>query len=128
MEAKDFCQDWVKAPDLDTSGAFTEIRHCLRKPMPTQFQAINEELKNTIYDSYWNKPLGKTRDPTPGLPYGMKPEKITFGIRTKMGDPASLVVNPRKPSEYLEKEDRYFHDLYAFTHHNYYPGERINRE
>ncbi|KAK6632255.1 hypothetical protein RUM44_007296 [Polyplax serrata] len=127
VDSKDLCSAVFKGPDLDVSGAFTEIRHCLRKPVPTQFQCMDEEIKNTIYDSYWNKPLGKSRDATPGLPFGMKPEEVTFGISTKSSEPGSLAINPKKPAELVEKEERDFHDLYAFSHQNYYSGEQIKR-
>lgn len=43
------------------------------------------DLKETSYQSYWNKELGKTRDPTPGLPAGTEPLSVTFGAPTKKG-------------------------------------------
>lgn len=48
-------------------------------PVQTRYQALINELKETTYDTLWNKNLGKPRDHIGGLPAGMSPEEVTFG-------------------------------------------------
>ncbi|KAL0274176.1 UNVERIFIED_CONTAM: hypothetical protein PYX00_006659 [Menopon gallinae] len=108
-------------------GVFTEIEHCLREPEKSHFQHMEYELKNTIYDSYWNKALGKSRDPTPGLPRGMNIECTTFGTPTPQLERIAEIVHPLKTPGQVLYEDKAHHDLYRFSHNNYYPGEMINR-
>lgn len=127
LDAESYGVELKKGPGLDTSGAFTEIRHCIRPPVLSPFKALNDEIENTIYDSYWNKPLGKSRDPTPGLPAGMDIYNTTFGKPTIRTDPDNCIINP-KPPEMVEYEEKACHDLYVFTHNNYFSGEQIRRK
>ena len=43
----------------------------LQPPEKTVFQSLLSEFKETQYASYFNAPLGKCRDPNPGLPKQM---------------------------------------------------------
>lgn len=54
-------------------------------PDKTRFQTLINDLKETSYASYWNKNLGKSRDPTAGLPAGMDPIAVTFGKPSEKG-------------------------------------------
>lgn len=55
------------------------MRQILQPPVKSRFQTLIQDLKETTYDSYWNKEVGKSRDPTAGLPAGMDPKTHTFG-------------------------------------------------
>lgn len=57
----------------------------MRPPDKTRFQTLISDLKETSYDSYWNKNLGRSRDPTAGLPAGMEPVTVTYGKPTEKG-------------------------------------------
>lgn len=109
------------------SGVFTDIDSCLRGPAKTQFQQIEDELKSTIYDSYWNKPLGKSRDQTPGLPKAMNIECTTFGKPNLRKFTLGEVVFPLKTPGQVLYEDKAHHNMYRFSHQDYFPGERIDR-
>lgn len=128
IDSKKLKQDISKSTDSDTLGAFTEIRHCIRPVLPSAIEALNDELKNSIYDSFWNKPVGKTRDQTPGLPQGTKPLETTYGSPPGPKDAGGSVINPRKKAEQVQLEDELTHELYKYTHQNYYSGERIKRK
>lgn len=56
----------------------------MRPPVKTRFQTLIADLKDTTYDSYWNKKLGKSRDETAGLPEGADALQ-TYGISSKKG-------------------------------------------
>lgn len=56
-----------------------QIRGILNPPVKTRYQELIENLKETTYESFWKKELGKPRDNVPGLPAGMIPETFTFG-------------------------------------------------
>lgn len=56
-----------------------QSRPVVRPLEKTKFQTLMNDLKETSYDSYWTKALGKTRDPIAGLPDGMDPLTVTFG-------------------------------------------------
>lgn len=52
-----------------------------------------DDLKDTVYSSYWNADIGKVRDPVPGLPAGMNPLEVTFGNPSKKGSSDSTSIN-----------------------------------
>lgn len=57
-----------------------QSREILRPSDKTRFQTLINDLKETSYASYWDKNLGKPKDPTAGLPAGMDILDVTFGI------------------------------------------------
>lgn len=105
-----------------------EIKECISPTPKTVFQHLEEELRETVYKSYWNTPVGKTRDQTPYLPKGLVPLCETFGKPTDKSISAGELINPKKTAGEIIYEDRVNHDLYVFTHNDYYPGEKVKRK
>lgn len=62
-----------------------QSRPVFRPPSLTRFQTLINDLKETSYDTYWNKTLGRCRDSTSGLPVHIDPIATTFGIPSKSG-------------------------------------------
>lgn len=108
-------------------GIWTEIRPILRPPVLTRYQTVVNELKETSYESHWNKVLGKTRDPVPGLPKGFNVLGTTFGKATDKEESVKLLVNPPKGVYEVLTESQVGHELYKKTHNDYKAGEKVER-
>ncbi|CAH1117708.1 unnamed protein product [Phaedon cochleariae] len=108
-------------------GTNTEIKPLLNPTVNTRFQSLIEDLKNTTYDSYWNKPIGKGRDQVPGLPKGMDPIEVTFGKQSEKGIPMKELVNPPKSPYEVLYDSQIGHEMYQRTHNDYNPSEQIKR-
>ncbi|KAK4880741.1 hypothetical protein RN001_008887 [Aquatica leii] len=99
-----------KLPKLENyrhPGTNTESRPCLRPEVQTRYQTLINDLKETAYDSYWNK-TNKPRDPIPAIP-------------------AKIVVNPPKTTYEVLWDSQVGHDMYIKSHNDYNPGEMKNR-
>ncbi|XP_050307404.1 EF-hand domain-containing family member B-like [Anthonomus grandis grandis] len=108
-------------------GTNTEISTILRPPTMTRYQQLIQDLKDTPYSSYWNAQIGKSRDPTPGLPIGMIPVETTFGEPSKKDITVKELVNPPKGPYEVLRESQVGHEMYKKTHDDYNPSERICR-
>ncbi|KAJ3655579.1 hypothetical protein Zmor_014702 [Zophobas morio] len=108
-------------------GIFTEIKPILQPKVKTRYQSLINELKETTYESHWNKVLGKGRDPIPGLPKGLNPLEVTFGIQSNKDESVKELINPSKGVYQILTESQIGHDLYKKSHNNYNAGERICR-
>ncbi|KAJ8708669.1 hypothetical protein PYW08_010051 [Mythimna loreyi] len=71
------------------------VGELINPPVKTKFETLVNEVKETCYSSYWNKPLGKTRDLTPFLPAGFDPRNTTFGRKTLYVDTAYDIIMPK---------------------------------
>ncbi|XP_063627633.1 EF-hand domain-containing family member B-like [Cydia splendana] len=80
--------------DRRNAAFFTEVQKVMFSKKNTKFLALAEDLKSTVYASYW-KPIGQSRDPAPMLPVGFD-KNTTFGKKT---DRVSLydLVMPKVP-------------------------------
>jgi hypothetical protein len=59
----------------------------LANPSPkTLFQQRMLNKKESLYFSHNKGPLGKSHDQRPGLPKGLDPNRVTFGIKTHKGE------------------------------------------
>lgn len=108
-------------------GIYTEIQPILQPPVKTRYQTLINELKETSYDSHWNKNLGKSRDPVPGLPRGLDPLKVTFGVESNKNESVKELVNPPKGVYQVLSDSQIGHELYRKSHNDYNTGERICR-
>lgn len=115
-------------------------------PVPTRYEELINELKETTYDSLWNKELGKTRDYLSGLPMGVNPETVTYGMAPPEGiklihnklyihlllstieTPLKDVLNPPKTRYEVLYDSQVGHELYKKTHNDYNPGEQVSRK
>lgn len=108
-------------------GIYTEIKPILMPPIQTRFQTLINELKETPYESQWNKSTGASRDYVSGLPAGMQPMEITFGSPPIRGESIAELINPPKTVYQVLYDSQIGHDLYKKTHDDYNPGEQVNR-
>lgn len=86
----------LKGVDMRNAGPFTEARDLINPPIPTKFENLVLELRNTTYSSYWNKPVGATRDQTPLLPEGAHITEKIMGIKTIGSESLYDVVMPKE--------------------------------
>ncbi|KAK9870594.1 hypothetical protein WA026_008156 [Henosepilachna vigintioctopunctata] len=108
-------------------GTKDRILNSLSPEVKTRYQEFITDLKETTYDSYWNKTLGKTCNPDPGLPKGMDIMNTTFGDKS-MGDiPLYEVVFPNISRYQVLLNSQVNHDNYKRLFNDYNPGEKIDR-
>ncbi|NXF00812.1 EFHB protein, partial [Smithornis capensis] len=101
----------------------------LINPIPkTNFQEKLQDMKEAIYSSNREAPLGRTHDHSSMLPEGLDIINTTFGIKILKDVSAGEIVNPPKTFEEVDKEAREGHDLYIVSHEDYDVGETINRK
>ncbi|XP_017785362.1 PREDICTED: EF-hand domain-containing family member B-like [Nicrophorus vespilloides] len=108
-------------------GAYQLTRPILNPPDETRYQTLVRDLRETVLADYWNKELGRGRDPTGGLPKGMDPGNTTFGDKILHDVTMKELINPPKSTYEIQFETNEFHNMYKKSHNDYYPGEKINR-
>ncbi|XP_072942953.1 uncharacterized protein [Epargyreus clarus] len=59
----------LREKDMRNAGPFNEGSDLISPPDKTKFQGLVEDLKSTVYKSYWNKAVGKGTDRA-GTPSG----------------------------------------------------------
>ncbi|NXE94816.1 EFHB protein, partial [Menura novaehollandiae] len=125
------------ADDPDVATHLTHgIKSCsllsvasLISPIPkTDFEEKMQDVKEAIYSSNREAPLGRTHDQSSMLPEGLDVINTTFGIKVIKDLSAGEVVNPPKTFEEVDKEAKEGHDLYVVSHEDYDVGEAINRK
>ncbi|NWR13289.1 EFHB protein, partial [Emberiza fucata] len=94
----------------------------------SEFQEKMQDMKEAIYSSNREAPLGKSHDQSLKLPEGLDIIKTTFGIKVFKDLTAGELVNPPKTFEEVDREAREGHDLYVLSHEDYYAGESVNRK
>lgn len=67
--------------DVRHMGSNTEAQALINPPVKTKFQTLVEDLKETVYASYWNKAVGKIPDVVSKLPEGTDIFNKTFGSK-----------------------------------------------
>ncbi|NWX33848.1 EFHB protein, partial [Notiomystis cincta] len=101
----------------------------LISPVPkSEFEEKMQDMKEAIYSSNREAPLGRSHDQSSKLPEGLDIINTTFGMKVFKDLSAGEVVNPPKTFEEVDKEAREGHDLYVVSHEDYYAGESINRK
>ncbi|XP_037985473.1 EF-hand domain-containing family member B isoform X1 [Motacilla alba alba] len=93
----------------------------------SEFQEKIQDMKEAIYSSNREAPLGKSHDQSLKLPEGLDIINTTFGMKVFQDLTAGELVNPPKTFEEVDKEAREGHDLYVLSHEDYYVGESVNR-
>ncbi|XP_075213791.1 EF-hand domain-containing family member B-like [Lycorma delicatula] len=110
------------------AGFHTQMRALVQSPPKSMFETLLEEFKETTYDSYWNKRLGRTRDFCQGLPTIIDRENYCFGIKTTSGNNVGMLISPKKSDHQIISESEIGHELYIKSHNDYYPTEQIDRK
>ncbi|XP_064646873.1 EF-hand domain-containing family member B-like [Lineus longissimus] len=96
-------------------------------PPKTLFQQKMLDKKQSQYFSLKKGPLGKSHDQRPGLPKGLDPNRVMFGIKTLKDGSAGEMINPDKDFDDVCNEYDAGHDLYVVTHQDYRVGEAVDR-
>lgn len=109
------------------NAAGFQMAAVLRPPLRTTAGVVQDELLETVYQSYWRKPVGKGSDPTPGLPLSHRGGGVVYGKKLPPDPPAAEIVNPLKPPLQVTLESGVGHALYVTTHDAYDPGEQVRR-
>ncbi|KAL3281251.1 hypothetical protein HHI36_004464 [Cryptolaemus montrouzieri] len=118
-----------KVPAIKRSpGVFVQSRELLTQPSQTRYQQLMKDLKESTYESYWNKNLGTPRDNTPAFPESMKVEEVTFGVpynhdATTVKD----LIRPAKTPYQVLWDSQVNHDTYKKIYGSYNIGEHIDR-
>ncbi|NWH31007.1 EFHB protein, partial [Chloropsis hardwickii] len=94
----------------------------------SEFQEKLQDMKEAIYSSNREAPLGKSHDQPSKLPEGLDIINTIFGMKVFKDLTAGQLVNPPKTFEEVDKEAREGHDLYVLSHDDYYVGESVNRK
>ncbi|NXQ10852.1 EFHB protein, partial [Peucedramus taeniatus] len=94
----------------------------------SEFEEKMQDMKEAIYSSNREAPVGKSHDQSSKLPEGLDIINTTFGMKVFKDLTAGELVNPPKTFEEVDKEARKGHDLYILSHEDYYVGEPINRK
>ncbi|XP_066175486.1 EF-hand domain-containing family member B [Sylvia atricapilla] len=94
----------------------------------SEFQKKMQDMKEAIYSSNREAPLGRSHDQSSKLPEGLDIINTRFGIKVFKDLTAGEVVNPPKAFEEVNKEAREGHDLYVLSHDDYDVGEPVNRK
>lgn len=131
-EAPSICiQDYPLPPKKTQiyKGFNTDVKECLQpESNKCFFDVLTKEFQETVYDSYWNKPLGKVRDPYPMIPKGLNIKEVCFGKPTpKSATTVADLVSPQKDYLDVMEDSRKGHDMYKRTHNDYDVGEKIAR-
>ncbi|CAH0590228.1 unnamed protein product [Chrysodeixis includens] len=85
-----------KDKDMRHAGLLTDAGDLINPPILSKFQTLVLELKNTSYSSYWNKPVGTTRDQVPLLPAGTRPMEKRMGMVTKTSENVYDLIMPKE--------------------------------
>jgi hypothetical protein len=120
---------------FDDPNTAAEIRHGVNtkpstlagdlvNPKPqTTFNQMKQDQKEMIYASNHKAPLGTSHDQGPGLPQGLDPTQVAFGLLTVRDGSASEMVSPNKSRDQVEQETQQGKHLYIKSHGSYEVGE-----
>jgi len=86
------------------------------------------DKKEDVYESQRRAPLGRSHDQRVGLPKGVGPYDVRYGVKVFRDCTAGELVNPAKSSKEIESETLKGLDLYIKSHSAYRVGEMYDRK
>lgn len=86
------------------------------------------EKKESVYASRRKAPLGTCHDQKPGLPQGVDPTDVMYGVQTIKDGSAGEMVNPPKTAAQVNTESQEGKHLYKVSHHDFEVGEMVDRK
>ncbi|XP_022834051.1 EF-hand domain-containing family member B-like [Spodoptera litura] len=86
-----------KHKDMRHAGANSAGSELINPPSTSKYQDLVEDLKCTVYRSYWKSRVGAVADQTPMLPKGCKILTTTMGKKTKVEESLYDVILPKVP-------------------------------
>lgn len=81
----------------NAAGTFGDVAQIVNPPVKNKFLTLVDDFKDTSYTSYWNKPLGKVKDPAPMLPDGFDTLNTTLGKKTPFHGRLYDIIMPKEP-------------------------------
>ncbi|XP_013871843.1 EF-hand domain-containing family member B [Austrofundulus limnaeus] len=99
----------------------------LNPPPKTILQQKLQELRESVYTSNKNAPLGQSRNQHAGLPSWYH-QNVTFGVKTVKGHGIRDVINPPKTTGDNEQEAQEGNEGFIRSHNSYSVGEQIDRK
>lgn len=103
-----------------------KAKDCVNPKMLNRCESLKLNMKESIYQDRKTKPLGKV--PFINLPKHIEPYETTFGKPLDRSETGKTCINPDKSRSTVEQETTDKHDWYVFSHSDYEPGERKNRQ
>ena len=97
-----------------------QVKDLVNPPHRTRFHQAHLDLREAVYHSSKNKPLGMSGAQAPPLPPGMDPNSTTFGKPIERESSISKLVNPRKSANQVEEEYEEGRELYKKVPYNQY--------
>eukprot|EP00794_Sanderia_malayensis_P017678 gene17678-19442_t len=100
----------------------------LVNPRPKSFfvQRLKDK-KEDIYLSKQKAPIGKSHDQRFGLPNGVEPYDVRYGLKIVKDCTAGELVSPPKSYKQVDQEGKVGLDLYKKSHSAYETGEMYDR-
>ncbi|KAL9958296.1 hypothetical protein ACROYT_G035296 [Oculina patagonica] len=86
------------------------------------------EKKEGLYASRKNAPLGHCHDQKPGLPNGVGPTDVMYGVKTIKDGSAGEMVSPSKTATQVNAESLEGKELYKVSHNDFDVGEMVDRK
>ncbi|XP_049877266.1 EF-hand domain-containing family member B-like [Pectinophora gossypiella] len=83
--------------DRRNAGLNTCVAKLVNPPNQTKFQQLTADVKDTVYQSYWKKPLGQVPDPIPMFPKGFDIHGTTYGKKLPYEGTLYDLVMPKIP-------------------------------
>lgn len=78
-------------------AVYGNVAQLVNPKMKTKFQTLVSDMKETVYKSYWKKPLGRSRDPVPMLPDGFDVVETTLGKKNISHGRLYDIIMPKEP-------------------------------
>lgn len=84
-------------PKDNRHGLYTDSYKIIHPDIKTKFESLVDDLKDTVYPSYWTKVIGYVRDPVPMFPEGFDINGTRYGQKTHLCERLYDVVMPKEP-------------------------------
>ncbi|XP_065052077.1 EF-hand domain-containing family member B-like [Rhopilema esculentum] len=112
---------------IDTKPSLKARDLILPRPKSLYVQRLCDK-KEDLYATRKKAPLGKSHDQRVGLPKGVEPYDVRYGIKVFRDCTAGELVNPAKSKNEVEVESTQGSDLYIKSHSAYSVGETYDRK
>ncbi|CAH0695906.1 unnamed protein product [Spodoptera exigua] len=83
--------------DKRHGGLCGQVNYLVNPPTKTKFQSLADDFKETSYTSYWNKAVGKVKDPVPMFPAGFDIQGTTYGKKLNTNERLYDFLFPIEP-------------------------------
>lgn len=103
-----------------------KAKDCVNPKLLNRAESLKLDMSESVYKSKKTMPLGKI--PFINLPKHIEPYQDTFGKPLDYSENAKTCINPDKSRKEVELNATDKHDWYVFSHSDYEPGERKNRQ